>query len=133
MAICAALSSLASAARWRTLLLGISAAGLLLLGFFAIFSIGFPLMAAGALTLVELIKTLRPGDPSRGPLRKAASTCIAAGGAVLAVALLLGGLSVTELAIRCPASGTMGGSGGPTLLGGSYQYSCNNGALTISR
>ena len=40
MAICAALSSIASAGRWRSFLLGVSAAGLLVLGFFAMFSIG---------------------------------------------------------------------------------------------
>jgi hypothetical protein len=132
MAICAALSSRASAARWRTPLLGASGAGLLLLGFFGIFSIGLPLMVAGALALVELIRTLGPGDPSRGTLGKAAGAWLAAGGAVLAVVVLLVGITVTELAIRCPGTGTMGGSGA-TLLGGSYQYSCDNGALTISR
>ena len=48
MAICAALSARKSAARWRPLLLGTSAAGLLLLGYFGIFSIGLPLLVAGA-------------------------------------------------------------------------------------
>jgi hypothetical protein len=51
MAVCAALSSRASAARWRPLLLGVSAAGLLLLGFYAIFSIGLPLLVAGMVAL----------------------------------------------------------------------------------
>src|ERR1700716_4329534 len=58
MAISAALSSRASAARWRPLLLGASAGGLLLIGYFGIFSIGLPLLVAGALALVGLIRTL---------------------------------------------------------------------------
>jgi hypothetical protein len=57
---------------------------------------------------------------------------MAAGGALLAVVVLLGGFIVTELAIRCPARGVMGGPG-PSLLGSSYAYSCDKGKLTISR
>ena len=57
---------------------------------------------------------------------------MAAGGAVAAVVVLLAGPSVTELAIRCPANGVEGGSG-PSFLGGSYQYSRDNGKLTITR
>jgi hypothetical protein len=130
MAICASLSSFASAARWRTLLLGISVAGLLLLGFFGIFSIGLPLMVAGVLASLGLINALGPARSSGERSRKA-SAAVAAGGAVLAVVVLLLGLSLTELAIRCPANGVEDGSGA-TLLGGSYQYRCDNGKLTIS-
>jgi hypothetical protein len=122
-AICAALSSLA-AARWRPLLLGISAAGLLLVGFFAIFSIGLPLLIAGLLALAGLIAE------SRGASGKAAAG-MAAGGAVVAVVVLLAGFSLTELAIRCPANGVEGGTGAD-FLSGSYQYRCDNGRLTIS-
>jgi hypothetical protein len=50
---------------------------------------------------------------------------------VLAVVVLLAGVSFTELAVRCPANGQESGSGF-SLLGGSYQYSCDNGKLTIS-
>jgi len=130
MAICAALSSRASAARWRPLLLGISAAGLLLLGFFAIFSIGLPLLAAGVLALLGLINAMSQPAISPGTSGKAAAA-MAAGGAVLAVVILIAGFSLTELAIRCPASGS-GGGGGTGLLGGSYQFTCDNGKLTIS-
>ena len=56
---------------------------------------------------------------------------MAAGGALLAVVVLLGGFIVTELAIRCPSTGVMGGSGSG-LFGGSA-YSCDNGKLTIAR
>lgn len=59
MAICCALSVRASAARWRPLLLGVAAAGLLLLGFFAVFSIGLLLVVPGVLALLALIRTLR--------------------------------------------------------------------------
>jgi len=130
MAICAALSSGVSAARWRALLLGFSAAGLILLGFFAIFSIGLPLMVAGVLASLGLINALRPARSSGEPSGKA-SAAVAAGGAVLAVVVLLLGLSLTELVIRCPANRIESGSGA-VLLGGPYQYSCDNGKLTIS-
>lgn len=131
MAICAALSSRASAARWRPLLLGVAAAGLLLLGFFGIFSIGLPLLVAGVLALLGLIKAL--GDASSsGQTSARAALAMGAGGAALAIVALLAGFSLTELALRCPATGLESGSGA-TLSGGSYQYSCDNGKLTISR
>jgi prepilin signal peptidase PulO-like enzyme (type II secretory pathway) len=129
MAICAALSARASATRWRPLLLGISTAGLLLLGIIGIFSIGLPLLLAGLLALVGLIISLsRPGSAPERSGRAAAG--MVAGGALLAVVVLLGGFILTELALRCPAHGVTGGSGS-SLFGGSA-YSCDNGKLTIS-
>lgn len=131
MAICAALSSRASAVRWRSLLLGVSTAGLILLGYFGMFSIGPPLVVAGVLASLGLINSLgqaRTSDQTSGR----AAVAMAAGGAVLAVVVLLAGISLTELAVRCPANGIQSGSGA-SLLGGSYQYSCDNGKLTISR
>ena len=132
MAMCAALSARQSAMRWRPLLLGVSAAGLVLLGYFAVFSIGLPLLVAGALALVSLIGTLilEPGPPAGSG--KAAAAGMAVAGAVTAVVVLLAGFSLAERAIRCPANGMESGSG-PGVLGGSYEYSCNNGKLTISR
>ena len=131
MAICAALSTRASAARWRPLLLGVSAAGLLLLGYFGIFSIGLPLLVAGVLASLGFINALGqarlPGETSGK-----ATASMAAGGAALAVVVLLAGISLTELTLRCPANGIESGSGS-VLLGGPYQYSCDNGKLTISR
>lgn len=132
MAICAALSARASAVGWRPLLLGVSAAGLLLLGFFAIFSIGLPLLVAGLVAFVGLINSLSHGWLSHGASAKAAAGAMAVGGAVIAVVILLGGFSLTELEISCPPRGTMSG-GGSGVLGGSYTYSCNNGSLTVSR
>src|SRR5207244_10968843 len=115
-----------SAARWRPLLLGASASGLLLLGYFGIFSIGLPLLVAGAFALVSLVGTLslEGGPPARSG--KAAATGIAAVGAVTAVVVLLAGFSGAERALRCPASGSGGGSGAG-VVGGSYRYSCANG------
>ena len=131
MAICAALSARKSAARWRPLLLGASAAGLLLLGYFGIFSIGLPLLVAGAFALVSLVGTLSlEGSPPAGS-GKTAAAGMAAAGAVTAVVVLLAGFSLAERAIRCPANGFESGSG-PGVLGGSYEYSCNKGKLTIS-
>jgi hypothetical protein len=129
MAISAALSARASATRWRPLLLGISAAGLLLLGVIGIFSIGLPLLIAGLLALVGLINSLsRESAPGRSG-RAAAG--MVAGGAVLAVVVVLGGFIVTEFAIRCPSKGVIDASGS-SLFGGPA-YSCDNGKLTISR
>lgn len=132
MAICTALSTRKSAARWRPLLLGVSAGGLLLLGYFAIFSIGLPLLVAGALALIGLLNTLRPTGTAAGTSGRRAAG-MAVGGAVLAVVVLLAGFSLAEVVIRCPAKGVEGGGGTRLLGGGSYEYSCNNGNLTISR
>ncbi len=132
MAICAGLSARASAARVRPLLLAVSAAGLLLLGYFAIFSIGLALLVAGLVALIGLINSLGRVWLSREASGKAAAGGMAAGGAVIAVVILLGGFSLAERAISCPAHGMMSGSGSG-VLGGSYDYSCNNGNLTISR
>jgi hypothetical protein len=132
MAVLAALATRASAGRWRALLLGVPAAGLLLLGYFAMFSIGLPLVVAGLLALLGLIRTLGGAAPLRGGSARFAAAGMAAAGAVAAIALLLAGFSFTETAIRCPAHGQMGG-GGMTVLGGSYSYSCNDGRLTVTR
>ena len=131
MAICAALSFRASAARWLPLLLGVSAAGLILLGYFGIFSIGLPLVVAGVLASLGLLSALGHARSSAKTSGKAA-VAMAVGGATLAVLVLLAGFALTELALRCPANGVENGSGA-TLLGDSYQYSCDNGKLTISR
>ena len=131
MAICAALSIPAWADRWRPLLLGVSAGGLLLLGYFAMFSIGLPLIVAGLLAVLGLARSL-PGKTIRQQSPERLSLGMAVGGAAFAVAILLVGFSLTELAIRCPSTGMEGG-GGISALGSSYQYNCDNGKLTISR
>jgi hypothetical protein len=99
-----------------------SAAGLLLLGIFAAFSIGLPIFVAGVLATIAAIRALA------GPrMRSAVLSEIAA--AVIAVVVLVGGFEVTQRLIVCPPSGTMGGSGSGFLTGG-YHYQCNNGTLT---
>src|SRR5439155_3858707 len=55
LAITAALSTRASATTWRPALLALSAIGLLSMGFIGIFSLGLPLLIAGALAFVALI------------------------------------------------------------------------------
>ena len=100
-----------------------AAAGLLVLGIFAAFSIGLPLVVAGILTGFALSRTQR--EPRRGVAR--VSGLVAAS---LTVAVLIAGLDVTQRLIVCPDSGEVGG-GGSALLGGSYQYECNNGQLTV--
>src|SRR5437867_9915243 len=55
LAVAAALSARASATAWRPALLALSAIGLLAMGFIGIFSIGLPLLIAGALACVALI------------------------------------------------------------------------------
>ena len=131
MAACAGFAWRTSSARLRPLLLGIAAAGLLLLGFFAMFSIGLPLVAAGVLLLLSLIGSLSSGlAPNSGPTFS--RTAMAITGCVLSIAVLLGGLSLAEVTIRCPARGQMGG-GGITVAGISYSYNCDNGKLTLTR
>lgn len=130
MAMCA-LASLASPERWRPLFLGAAAAGLILIGFFALMSIGLPLLAAGLVLLITLIRMLS-SVVSGGHRSVFSRIGVALGGGALSIAILLGALSVSEVLIKCPASGQMSGSG-LTLVGVSYSYSCDNGKLTITR
>jgi hypothetical protein len=98
-----------------------AAAGLLVLGVVAAFSIGTPLVLAGVLVTFVLSRT------SREPRSRAArfSGLVAA---ALAVAVLLGGLEVTQRLIVCPETGQSAG-GGSGFLSGPYQYECINGEL----
>jgi hypothetical protein len=106
----------------RPALRATAAAGLLLLGIFAAFSIGLPIFAAGVLAAVAAIRALA------GPrLRNAVLSEVAA--AVVAVTVLVGGFGLTQRLILCPPSGTIGGSGSGFLTGG-YHYTCINGTLS---
>jgi hypothetical protein len=107
----------------RTTLRAAAAAGLLVLGILALFSIGLPLVIAGAMATGATVRTLR------GP-HLTSSALIAVGAAVLAVALLVGGFEVTERYIVCPAQGTAGG-GGTGFVSGPYHYECVDGRLTF--
>src|ERR1700730_1438398 len=82
---------------WRMPLRAAAAGGLLVLGVLAIFSVGLPLVIAGALATGATVRTLR------GPqLTRASLSAIAA--AVLAVVVLVGGFEVTQRVIVCPAT-----------------------------
>jgi hypothetical protein len=106
----------------RPALRATAAAGLLLLGIFAAFSIGLPIFAAGVLAAVAAIRALA------GPrLRNAVLSEVAA--AVIAVTVLVGGFELMQRLIICPSSGTIGGSGSGFVTGG-YHYQCVNGTLT---
>lgn len=123
MAIAAALAVRPSAAGWRTILLGLSAVGLLAMGYLAIFSIGLPLLVAGLGVLAVLIGAV---VASRQP----AAAMRAAAGGLLALAIFFGGLELTARVISCPAHGFEGGTGS-SFVGGPYHYLCVDGKLTI--
>jgi hypothetical protein len=126
----AALAALLAASllrRWsmvvRLSLRAAAAGGLLILGVLAIFSIGLPLLIAGAMAIGATVRTLR------GPLLGASSiTAVAA--AAVAVVVLVAGFEITERVIVCPAHGSSGG-GGTGLVTGPYYYDCIDGRLSF--
>lgn len=97
------------------------AAGLLLLGFLALFSIGLPIFLAGILALIGCVLALVDADAKRAVLSGVAA-------AVIAVTVLVAGFEVTQRMILCPPTGTMGG-GGSGFLTGPYHYECVDGIL----
>jgi hypothetical protein len=108
---------------WRMPLRAAAAGGLLILGVLAIFSVGLPLVIAGALATGATVRTLR------GPqVTRASISAIAA--AVLAVVVLVAGFEITQRLIVCPATGSSGG-GGNGFVTGPYYYDCVNGRLTF--
>ncbi len=109
-------------AKLRAPMLAFAAAGLLLLGVFAAFSIGVPIFAAGVVAAIAAIRTLVVRSSRNAMLSGAAA-------AAIAVTLLVGGFAVTQRIIVCPPNGTMGG-GGSGFLTGPYHYQCVNGTLT---
>lgn len=113
-------SLLAVAVGLRAAMRAGGAAGLLVLGYLAGFSIGVPLILAGVLAAIA---TLATGSRVRGLAVVAAPAA-----AVVAVGLLVAGFEATERAIACPATGTMSGSG-TGLVSGPYHWSCADGTL----
>ena len=107
----------------RPAMLAFAAAGLLLLGFFALFSIGLPIFIAGVLAAIAAIRVL---------ILRSSKNAVLAGvaGAVIAVTLLVGGFELTQRIIVCPSTGSMGG-GGSGFLTSPYHYTCVNGTLTM--
>jgi hypothetical protein len=100
-----------------------AAAGLLVLGVLSLFSIGLPLVVAGAMATGATVRTLR------GPLLTS-SSLFAVGAAVIAVVVLIAGFEVTERMIVCPAHGSSGG-GGNGFVTGPYYYDCVDGRLSF--
>jgi hypothetical protein len=125
--VLAALLAASQLGRWsavmRLSLRAGAAGGLLVLGILAIFSIGLPLLVAGAMATGATVR----GMPR--PIMAASSIWVVAA-AALAVAVLVAGFEVTERLIVCPAHGSSGG-GGTGLVSGPYYYECVNGRLTF--
>jgi hypothetical protein len=124
LGICAALSTVV-VRRWRVALLGACAGGLLLLGFFGLFSIGLPLVVAGLLAIVSLTRSINENVGRR------VAVATATAGGLVAVVLLIGGFEVTERIIDCPP-GVVSGGGGSGFLTGAYSYTCQNGRAVIT-
>ena len=98
-----------------------AAAGLLVLGVLAAFSIGVPIFIGGILAGAATVRTIS------GPHFSvhAVSSVV---GAVLSVVVLVGGFEVTERMIFCPEHGLESGSGYGLVTGG-YHYYCVDGRL----
>jgi hypothetical protein len=123
--VLAALLAASLMRRWkaavRTSLRAAASGGLLVLGVIAIFSIGLPLVIAGAMATGATVRTLR------GPMFTRSSVSAVAA-AIAAVAVLVAGFEVTERMIVCPDQGTVTG-GGSGFVTGPYHYECINGRL----
>ena len=102
-----------------------AAAGLLGLGILAAMSVGLPLVLAGILVGVALGRTTQA--PGASAMRRLAGLMAA----VLSLGVAFVGLDLASRAIVCPEVGQSGG-GGSHLLGGTYQYECNNGELRMT-
>jgi hypothetical protein len=98
-----------------------AAGGLLVLGVIAMFSIGLPLLIAGAMAGAAAWFTL-------GGSQLKSSVLLGLGSAAIAVTVLVAGFIVIAGMIVCPANGSMSG-GGTGFLTGPYYYECVNGEL----
>ena len=128
LALMAALIALAliprpGVARVRPALRIAAITGLVVLGFLASFSIGVPILIAGLLVVVALVRSAAPVSGTRF----AFVSGVAAGSVALLV--LIAGFEVTDHLIVCPKTGTAGGSG-RGIVTGPYHYECNEGQLT---
>jgi hypothetical protein len=125
VAVCAILSAMVLARTWQMTLLGASAGGLVVLGFFALFSIGLPLFVMGLLVVATLVRAITNGS------RRGASAVVASAGALTAVVVLLTGFEITGRIIACPP-GVVSGGGGAGFLTGPYSYTCQNGRAIVT-
>ncbi len=107
-------------ARLRPPLRAGAAAGLLVLGALAIFSIGLPLLLAGFLATGAAFRTL-VGRGAFGAVSEVAA-------AVVVLALLVGGFEVTARLIVCPAGSSMRGTW-PGIVTGGFSWECAGGQV----
>ena len=124
MALSAGLSSWRRFDRYAPLLLGLSASGLVAIGLIAIFSVGILILLAAVPIMVSAVQSLLRVQKPIGVLQ-------AVGGLVLAVAVFLAGIQLTEIPLACPARGYVAGSGSG-LLSGPYHWTCVNGKLMVA-
>jgi hypothetical protein len=108
----------------RPVLRTAAAAGLLVLGVFALFSIGLLIALGGVLATIGAIRSMAVPRLARRP------GLLEIAAAVIAVTVLMGGFVVTQRLILCPPQGTMSGSTSGFITGG-YSYQCNDGRLTM--
>jgi hypothetical protein len=101
-----------------------AAAGLLVTGVLGLFSIGLPMVIAGALATGAAVRTLAGRD-------RRWAVSIEALAAVVAVVVVVAGLEVTARLILCPSHGASGGSG-YGLVSGAYHWQCVDGRLTFA-
>ena len=126
IAICALLSATLPAGSWRLALIGAATAGLLVLGFFGLFSIGLPLFVMGLVAVGILV-----GQITRAQSRRAAAGASIAG-ILAAVVVLMAGFEITARIIACPPGAVSGGGSGGGFLTGSYSYTCQNGRAIVN-
>lgn len=106
----------------RIALRGAAAAGQIVFGILAAFSIGAPIFIAGIAAAIAF-------GLSIDRARWWSSLAVGTASALVAVTLLLVGLDVSQRVIVCPPHGSGGGSG-PGLLFGPYHYQCVDGNVT---
>ena len=105
----------------RPALRGGVAAGLLVLGVFGAFSIGAPLLIAGAIAAGVAVRTV-----TRAPGLRSIASALAA--ALVVVALLVTGFEVTARVIECPVVGSSGGSW-PGIVTRGFTWECAGGQV----
>jgi hypothetical protein len=101
-----------------------AAAGLLVTGVLALFSIGLPVVIAGALATGAAFRSLAGRDQKRALVYEGVA-------AVVVVVVLVAGLETTARLILCPPHGVSGGSGYGLVTGG-YHWQCVDGRLTFA-
>jgi hypothetical protein len=101
-----------------------AAGGLLVTGVLGLFSIGLPMVIAGALATGAAVRTVAGRDRWR-------AVSIEMVAAVIAVVVVVAGLELTARLVLCPPHGQSSG-GGTGLVSGDYHWTCNEGHLTFA-